>query len=178
MGGDSLILLYSCKQKKTQTNAQDFYEFLNTIITRKASCMETKKYSRRLNVDFKEYINILTLYFNRGINGNTLLNEKIKKRELELENPDKENSEVIVLRKETDSELMKYRHWLKCTEEYIDNSDEIVLKIIKEVYVFRHANIQAMALEYYISERNAYRLVNLWFEGYRDYLWQRALAKK
>lgn len=140
--------------------------------------METKKYSRRLNVDFKEYINILTLYFNRGINGNTLLNEKIKKREQELENPDKENSEVIVLRKETDSELMKYRHWLKCTEEYISTSDEIVLKIIKEVYVFRHANIQAMALEHYISERNAYRLVNLWFEGYRDYLWKCALAKK
>lgn len=137
-----------------------------------------KRYSKRLNVDFKEYINILSLYFNRGINGKTLLNNKIREREEELENPDKENSEIIVLKKETDSELMKYRHWLKCTEEYVNNSDRTILKIIKEVYVYKTANIQSMAMKHYISERNAYRLVNLWFEGYRDYLWSAALAKK
>ena len=137
-----------------------------------------KRYSKRLNVDFKEYINILSLYFNRGTNGKTLLNNKIREREEELENPDKENSEIIVLKKETDSELMKYRHWLKCTEEYVNNSDTTILKIIKEVYVYRTANIQSMAMKHYISERNAYRLVNLWFEGYRDYLWSVALAKK
>lgn len=137
-----------------------------------------KRYSKRLNVDFKEYINILSLYFNRGINGKTLLNNKIREREEELENPDKENSEIIVLKKETDSELMKYRHWLKCTEEYVSNSDKDILNIIKEVYVYRSANMQSMAMKHYISERNAYRLVNLWFEGYRDYLWSVALAKK
>lgn len=113
----------------------------------------TKKKVERLSVIHRREINWLKWYFMRDKENphKTILEQKI--HEAFLENNVEQSAFLVNLKKVTD--------------EHIKNSDELLVKTIKEVYVYNHMNvIGACQRILYKSQSQAYTDLNEWFDDY------------
>lgn len=113
----------------------------------------TKKKIERLSVIHRREINWLKWYFlkDKDSRGKTILEQKIHESFLQ-NNIDK--AAFLVNLKEV-------------TAEFVKNSDERMLKAIKEVYVYENLNvIGACHSILYLSPSPAYTHINKWFDRY------------
>lgn len=113
----------------------------------------TKKKIERLSVMHRREITWLKWYFLRDKDNphRTMLEQKI--HESFLENNIESAAFFVNLKKVTD--------------EFIENSDEKILKTIKEVYVYENLNvIGACQNILYLSPSPAYTHLNKWFDKY------------
>lgn len=113
----------------------------------------TKKKIERLSINHSREINWLRWYFLRDKKNpkKTVLEQKIHEAFL------KGNSEEAAF-------LTNLRN---TTEEYTDKSDKLLLKTIREVYVYRNINvIGACQKILHKSPSPAYSQINDWFDDY------------
>lgn len=113
----------------------------------------TKKKIERLSVIHRREINWLKWYFlkDKDSRGKTILEQKIHESFLQ-NNIDK--AAFLVNLKEV-------------TAEFVNNSDERMLKAIKEVYVYENINvIGACQSILFLTPTPAYTHINKWFDRY------------
>lgn len=144
----------------------------------------------RLEVDYKEYLEILRLYLTPSEKDPRLskLDQLIKDRIEELETPYKvadlnnhikrgsyhaiSKAEQVTIAKDSDVKLYILRKQKAFTADYLSKCDTEILKAIVSVYIKKEQNIPGVAMNMlYTSERTAYRRINKWLEGYREARW-------
>jgi hypothetical protein len=113
----------------------------------------TKKKIERLSVIHSREINWLKWYFLRDKENpkKTILEQKIHKSFLE----NNLGKAIFLVNLKT------------VTTEFVEKSDENILKTVKEVYVYENLNvIGACQNILYLSPSSAYKHLNEWFDNY------------
>lgn len=113
----------------------------------------TKKKIERLSVIHRREINWLKWYFLKDKNNpkKTILEQKIHKSFLD----NKLDKAIFLVNLKT------------VTTEFVEKTDEKILKTIKEVYVYENLNVIGACQEIlYLSPSPAYNHLNEWFDKY------------